>query len=171
MGTRGLTQVIHKQKFVIAQYGQWDHYPSGQGLTALHILQTMDFEKFKNQLEKCRFTTEEDEKKINEFSTSIGSPDGWMSQEQATLFDAEYPYFTRNLGAEILEKVYQSEDSEILLQNSSDYENEAEGVFTINMDDMTYNVRHYDLDITFDLNNLPTELEYTLATKYRMKNK
>ena len=38
MGTRNLTMVIHKEEPKIAQYGQWDGYPSGQGSTALKFL-------------------------------------------------------------------------------------------------------------------------------------
>ena len=37
MGTRGLTMVVSKGKTRVAQYGQWDHYPSGQGRTAFGV--------------------------------------------------------------------------------------------------------------------------------------
>lgn len=33
MGTRHLICVYYKRRFAIAQYGQWDGYPGGQGLT------------------------------------------------------------------------------------------------------------------------------------------
>ena len=35
MGTRHLVAVIHKDEYKVAQYGQWDGYPSGQGDTVL----------------------------------------------------------------------------------------------------------------------------------------
>ena len=38
MGTRNLTLVYYKGKYRIVQYGQYDGYPEGQGLTALHFL-------------------------------------------------------------------------------------------------------------------------------------
>ena len=45
MGTRNLTMVIHEKKPVIAQYGQWDGYPAGQGTTVLEFLKNYDIEK------------------------------------------------------------------------------------------------------------------------------
>ena len=37
MGTRNLTKVIDSNGVTkVAQYGQWDGYPSGQGLNALY---------------------------------------------------------------------------------------------------------------------------------------
>ena len=39
MGTRNLTKVINEQgEVVVAQYGQWDGYPSGQGVNALNAI-------------------------------------------------------------------------------------------------------------------------------------
>jgi len=38
MGTRNLTMVISDGKTKIAQYGQWDGYPSGQGADILAFL-------------------------------------------------------------------------------------------------------------------------------------
>ena len=35
MGTRHLTAVHVDGEYKIAQYGQWDGYPEGQGMTAL----------------------------------------------------------------------------------------------------------------------------------------
>jgi hypothetical protein len=38
MGTRNLTLVYYKGQYRIIQYGQWDGYPDGQGLTILRFL-------------------------------------------------------------------------------------------------------------------------------------
>lgn len=35
MGTRNLTAVYLDGQYKVAQYGQWDGYPEGQGITAL----------------------------------------------------------------------------------------------------------------------------------------
>lgn len=38
MGTRGIHFVISNKQIKVAQYSQWDNYPSGQGLTALKFV-------------------------------------------------------------------------------------------------------------------------------------
>jgi hypothetical protein len=60
MGTRHLTAVILKEKPKVAQYGQWDGYPGGQDLKILNFLKKCQFEKFKEQISKCRFLSEEE---------------------------------------------------------------------------------------------------------------
>lgn len=39
--TNNLTSVWFESKYRIAQYGQFDGYPSGQGLTVLHFLRNI----------------------------------------------------------------------------------------------------------------------------------
>ncbi|KEQ67683.1 uncharacterized protein M437DRAFT_37791 [Aureobasidium melanogenum CBS 110374] len=38
MGTRNLILVYYKGQYCVIQYGQWDGYPAGQGLTILNFL-------------------------------------------------------------------------------------------------------------------------------------
>lgn len=38
MGTRHLICVFYQGRFVVAQYGQWDGYPEGQGVKILKFL-------------------------------------------------------------------------------------------------------------------------------------
>ena len=56
MGTRNLTCVVYKCEYKIAQYGQWDGYPEGQGITCLKFLrEQMDEKKFKEKLGSIAF--------------------------------------------------------------------------------------------------------------------
>jgi hypothetical protein len=45
MGTRNLTMVISKGETKVAQYGQWDGYPSGKGVNILNFLITLGTDK------------------------------------------------------------------------------------------------------------------------------
>lgn len=127
MGTRNLTMVVMDQQTKIAQYGQWDGRPSGQGLTVLEFMRAVNSKKFKDILKKVRFQTDEDKEEVDQFLESIGSKDGWMTEEQAKLYRKRYPYFTRDHGAEILNLVYESKDKEIVLVNAENFA--ADGLF------------------------------------------
>lgn len=102
--------IVHEKKVKLAQYGQWDGYPRGYGMTILKFLHRIDHEILKKKVANVRFITAEDEKEISEFMISIGCKDGWMNQEQAEKYHQMYPYMSRDIGAGILEKVYASHD-------------------------------------------------------------
>lgn len=143
MGTRNLTVLVHGGEVRIAQYGQWDGYPDGQGVTALNFLHEVDLEKFKTRLETVKFMDEAAEQKLENFLKSLGSDDGWMTAEQAESYYKEYPYLHRNSGAGILKMVYESEDPEILLRNNiADFEDGLmiEWAYVIDLDAKVFEV-------------------------------
>ena len=106
MGTRHLIAVMVDGNYKIAQYGQWDGYPSGQGFDVLDFLRTADLDRFREQLKLVRFANKDDEKEKQEFFDSIGSSNGMLNMDQASLFHRKYPLLTRDNGAKILEMVY-----------------------------------------------------------------
>ena len=59
MGTRNLTMVIDKQGIIkVAQYGQWDGYPSGNGIEILAFAKDKsNLEKLEKRLEEVEFIT------------------------------------------------------------------------------------------------------------------
>lgn len=62
MSTRSLTAVKINGEYKIAQYGHYDGYPAGQGVTALQFLiKGMKKEKFITKLERLRFAITEQE--------------------------------------------------------------------------------------------------------------
>lgn len=143
MGTHNLTIVIKDGNPVVAQYGQWDGYPSGQGLTILEFLRTANIVRFKKKLKKCRFSNKWDHTKMNNFLNSIGSPNGWMSQDQAVLYKEKYPYLSRDIAAEILEMIYNSTDRTIMLNNSYDFAADGlscEWAYVVDLDKNTFEV-------------------------------
>ena len=174
MGTRHTTMVIAGEKTKVAQYGQWDGYPSGQGKTVLKIIRRMkrynQFPTFLKQLEKVRFMTKKDDKAMDVFLKSIGSNDGWMTDEQAVLYHKRYPYMNRDHGATILDLIYHSKHDEILLADSTDFASGkgfgCEWVYVINLDKMTLTFYDGTLkanSVTFDINALPTQRDFMKA--------
>lgn len=123
MGTRNLTMVINKEgETKIAQYGQWDGYPEGQGKTALEFLKTYDLDNFQKQIEKCFFYKEGD------------------ISENATI--DQYPQLSRDHGALILAIVNDISDN-LGLVDSSDFVYDSlfcEWVYVIDFSKNTFEI-------------------------------
>lgn len=101
MGTRNLTLVQLDGKYHVAQYGQWDGYPSSQGATILDFLATVDLEQFKAKLRLCRFATDLERK-------------GMRSSEAEF---AKHPHLSRDNAAEILSLIMESDG--LILEDES----------------------------------------------------
>ena len=191
MGTRNLTMVIKESEPVVAQYGQWDGYPSGQGTTALNFLKTKSLKKFKKKLELVRFATKEDEADLQKFMESIGVTDGWMDMDQSGKFHQAYPLLTRDNGAEILTLI-QNNKEPVFLTDSRDFAKDSlfcEWAYVIDLDKETFEVysgfnetplgederfytaevleegKHYPIRLvkSFSLNDLPSETKFLKA--------
>lgn len=123
MGTRNLTAVIIDGQPVVAQYGQWDGHPSGQGRVALdfcrkYLKTQAGRDAFKEKLAKCRWNNVD----VEEFLKSIGATDGWLNQEQSLQYHRTFPYLNRDHGAKILSMVNDApKDAEIILNNSYEF--------------------------------------------------
>lgn len=130
MGTRHLTAVVLNGEYKIAQYGQWDGYPSGQGLTALSFVRSKtNREKLKRQLKHCIFVPKD------ELQTSYAvNPDN---------FERNFPFIDRDHGAEILDLVSKAEERPIKLQNSIDFAGDSlfcEWAYVIDFDKNVFEV-------------------------------
>ena len=112
MGTRHLTVAKLDGEWKVAQYGQWDGYPEGQGITVLEFARKLQdqetAEKFIQNLRKCRWIYKHEADEINEKIDS--------GEIKNLLRD--YPQFHRNTGAEILDFVLSQTGKEIVLENS-----------------------------------------------------
>lgn len=108
MGTRHLTIVHINQEYKIAQYGQWDGYPPGQGKTILKFLKTKFKKKtFLKNLESIKPVDDEVQKIIDEVTGPTN--DGWMNINQAERYKNEFPELSRETGAEILNLIQNGE--------------------------------------------------------------
>lgn len=118
MGTRNLTAVAIDNGYKVAQYCQWDGYPTGQGHTILEFLKTADLDTFKRQVREKTFygTSAEIDAAYAKFSNN-----GWMTFEQSKAFkESEFGYLSRDTGAKVLEVVYNASDP-VMLCDSIDF--------------------------------------------------
>lgn len=105
MGTRNLTCVVFDAEFMIAQYGQWDGYPSGQGRTILEFLRDpSNRNALERGLEYVRFLDFEgaDKALVESYDKNISGESDERTPQQKAWFER---FMTRDLGGEILMSV------------------------------------------------------------------
>ena len=91
MGTRNLTMVINKAgETKVAQYGQWDGYPEGQGKTILNFLRECNIDEFDKKLNKIQWFTDKEIDQLNRQENPLKA----------------HPWLSRDLGGQILEAIY-----------------------------------------------------------------
>lgn len=188
MGTRNLTMVISNGETKVAQYGQWDGYPSGNGVIVLEFLHSNKMDDFKQKLNKVKFINGNKEKEIKKFLESIGAKDGWMTGEQSNQYQKKYPYLTRDNGANILQMIMDGQEDEIWINDNTEFAGDSlfcEWAYLIDLDKNVLEVyegfnksplvledrffyltdkesEYYPIRMvkSYTLNNLPTEGEF-----------
>ena len=123
MGTRNLTMVIQNRETKVAQYGQFDGYPGGQGLTILNFLQKCDLGNFRDKISKVSFLTEDDINLIDSYNLDNSE------------YIKRYPHLNRNVAGEILEMVYDGKCDK--LYDDEDFASDGlscEWVYVIDLD-------------------------------------
>jgi hypothetical protein len=141
MGTRNLTAVVMNGEFKIAQYGQWDGYPSGQGVTILNFISTQEnIEKLKNALDRVRFMDPEgvDKEMLEAYQKAApewsNEPDN-RTEEQKRWFST---YISRDIGGEILAVIAGSKDDEMIIKNRTAFAGDSlfcEYAYVVDLDD------------------------------------
>jgi hypothetical protein len=176
MGTRNLTCVYKNGEYKVAQYGQWDGYPEGQGITILEFLKKVKMDEFSKAIDECRWITQEELDKIDK-DINNGILINWQKY---------YPELSRDTGGEILELI--TFKNKRILNNSINFANDSlfcEWAYVVDLDKNTFEVykgfnkerlseteRFYNAENNekeynsvilvkrFDLNNLPTKEEF-----------
>jgi len=165
MGTRNLTKVIDKNGITrVAQYGQWDGYPSGQGASMLSFISEYKMiDKIEQSLVKCRFVSEgemgaaydvySDEPKWEELRND---PNGYT---------LAFPSFSRDTCTDILKVIVYSNE-EVILWDESEFEKDdlfCEGVYALNYQTKQFISIYGGKTVSFDFDKLPTLEEYLKA--------
>jgi hypothetical protein len=134
MGTRNLTMIICDGKTKVAQYGQWDGYPEGQGKTVLKFLKKCDLNKFRERLNKVSFLTQKEIDHLwNEcWAMEISKRSNSKTNE---LFKRKYPELCRDTAAKVLDLIYEGKATK--LWNRSAFAKDSlwcEWVYVIDLD-------------------------------------
>ncbi|MCY8890414.1 hypothetical protein P8918_12625 [Bacillus spizizenii] len=189
MGTRHLIAVAKDGEYKVAQYGQWDGYPEGQGVAILEFLRAkMKREVFEERLNHVSFITE---KELKERWIKAGAdPDNdLITIAVSNRMSALYPENTREIGSGIL-RIIQGSERDIKISNSIDFAGDSlfcEWGYVIDLDKNTFEVykgfNHEELDKSerffgmkkegeynpiklvksFDLDNLPTPEDFATS--------
>jgi hypothetical protein len=140
MGTRNLTIVKSQNKTKVAQYGQWDGYPTGQGNTIANFLKNVDLEKLRTTVDGLEVWDEKEVDKIWELA-GADKETGLISCDNAKKVEDIYPELSRDTGAKILELIYNGKIKKVRL--SEDFKNDTlycEYYYTIDLDKKTVSV-------------------------------
>ena len=167
MGTRHLITAFDEQgELKVAQYGQWDGYPSGQGITMLNILRyttRTDYtgklvSEVANGLARCRWGSEDE---LNAIYNSLPEMN-YLGTDDSKNFNLLYPNLTRDTGADILNVVAWSVGEVLLVDHSDFAEDElfCEGIYSVNYQSKMFTSKYDGLVVSFPLDDLPTNQEY-----------
>ena len=155
MGTRHLICAVVDGEMKLAQYGQWDGYPSGQGLKVLNFCRDIPV-TFADNLRACRFGSDAE---IDAIYAPF-SANGWMDMEQAEAFKkSEFAHLSRDTGADILPLV--AEKPRVLV-DSSDFASDdlfCEWAYYVDMDARELRVTN-GAKAAFSFDDLPSDEEF-----------
>lgn len=135
MGTRNLTIIRKDGENKVAQYGQWDGYPSYSGKVIIDALNRKDALALLNKsVDNTSWATEED---IRDAWESVGAnPESqFVSYDTGQEFEAKYPTFGRDMGAEIVGYMVDHPEG-VKVEDASSFSDDyaCEWVYVIDLD-------------------------------------
>lgn len=145
MGTRHHQMVINKKgEIKLSQYGQWDGYPSGQGIEILRYLKNADLNKYEQECDKLREITEQEDKEI----------------EKLPEWKAKYPYLSRDCGSKIHAMIEAGQVEFVSLMSQREADKWCEGFYIIDFRERTFTSNFHELSKIYSLDDLPTDEKY-----------
>lgn len=139
MGARNLTLVMIGGEYKVAQYGQWDGYPSGQGKTALRFLRDEMSEQFLTNVCGCREGTD-DEVKATWTEAGADPNTQWVTLDVGNKHTKLYPELSRDTGAGILALIQEKPRMLALDPNFAADSVFCEWAYVVDLDKMTFEV-------------------------------
>ena len=159
MGTRNLTVVKnHHGETKIAQYGQWDGYPSYSGIQALSFLRgKTNVDNLLAKLDNVEFVGDEE---VDTLYKQYESTD-WENKD----FLNAYPGLHRDTGVLILGIVANS-NGVIKTVDNTEFANDSlfcEGVYEVDFSTNKFITIYDSKVVEYDLDNLPSDKDYLSA--------
>ena len=159
MGTRNLTVVKNLEGTTkIAQYGQWDGYPSYSGIEALKFLRDkVNRDNLLVELQNVQFVGDEE---VDTLYKQYESTD-WENKD----FLNAYPGLHRDTGVGIL-KIVANANGVIKSVDNSEFRNDTlfcEGVYEVDFQSKKFISTYNEIIKEFFLENLPTNEHYLTA--------
>lgn len=145
MGTRHLQSVITKEgELKIQLYGQWDGYPSGQGVEILNYLRTGDLNKYQENLKNIP--------QINEAQIKEVEADEYWKKT--------YPYLSRDCGSDVHQMIEDGIVKFTHLMDMKEAEEWCEGFYVIDFSKNIFSSKFHDSEKTYPIDSLPTKEQY-----------
>jgi hypothetical protein len=159
MGTRNLTVVKDKAGTTrIAQYGQWDGYPSYSGIQALEFLRNKDWQALLHaKLDLVQFVGDEE---VDTLYKQYETTD-WENKD----FLNAYPGLHRDTGIGIL-AVVANAIAPIKTVDNTEFANDklfCEGIYEVDFSTNKFISIYDDKVVEYDLDNLPIDKDYLSA--------
>lgn len=138
MGTRGLYCVLQDDQLKVAQYGQWDAYPSGQGAVVLNFLrekvQNGGLDSFR---EAVRGLTQFSDDEVDAIWQAGGAgADGMISMQDADKVRQQYPALSRDVCGGIMALIDSGEVTQVHLRDGFAADSLfCEWAYVVNLDD------------------------------------
>lgn len=141
MGTRHLIAVQVDGKYKVAQYGQWDGYPSGQGIEVLRFLHEVEVPNFYDQVSKLEWIPESIHQSLW-IQAGADPGDPWVNCEISDRFRSMYPELSRDTCAGVLQIIADGQVKHGLV-NAIDFAYESlfcEWAYVIDLDKGTFEI-------------------------------
>jgi len=166
MGTRNLTVVKNLEGTTkIAQYGQWDGYPSYSGIQALEFLRDKtNRDNLMVELQQVEFITDYE---VDTLYKQYESTD-WENKD----FLNAYPGLHRDTGVGILEVVANTTKT-IKTVDNSEFRNDdlfCEGIYEVDFSTNKFISTYGGMVVEYDLDTLPSDEEYLASFEKDLTN-
>lgn len=140
MGTRNLIAIVKNGVVKLAQYAQWDGYPTGegQGNKIRKFLIKTNLEEFSQKVDTLSWASED---YIDDQMSMNGLVSGLMTYQESQKFNALFPEWGRDIGSDILQLIM--DRSNLKVVDCSEFiqdKTSCEWAYVIDMDSHTLSI-------------------------------